>query len=109
MYKNLYCRVFINSKLEIEELYNFINSIVLGRMEAIRTIKTDWGEIDLRKNKDYNDRYINNFIYWPYCLDIEPSKKVEQSIYILNIEDFLKKMKMSEIAVVAACDFESEL
>lgn len=109
MYEDLYCKVFINSKLEIEELYHVINTIVSGRKEGIRTIKTDWAEMDLRKNKEYNDRYIDDFIYWSYYLDIVPSEQVVSSVYIFHIKNFLEKMKLSRITAVAACDFEHEL
>lgn len=109
MYKNLYCKVYIKSSLEIEELFDFINSVVLGKKELIRTIKTDWGEMDLRKNSEYNNKNMKDFVYWPYYLDIQPFEGVDQYTYICNIKKFLEKVKMQGIEVVAACDFESDL
>lgn len=38
MYNNLYCKVYLNSELEIEELYQHINRKVSGKSEPIRTI-----------------------------------------------------------------------
>lgn len=55
MYDNLYCKVYINSELEIEELYQYINERASGKLEPIRIIKTDWGEIDLHKSSDFEE------------------------------------------------------
>lgn len=107
--KNLYCKVFLYSTLETEDLYDFIAGVISGKKEAIRTIKTDWGEMDLRENKEYKDTGINDFLFWPYYLDVEPYEGVEQSVYFSEMKDFLKNLRRSRIAAVPSCDFESEL
>ena len=82
MYNNLYCKVYLRSELEIEELYQHINYKVSGRLEPIRTIETDWGKIDLRRNSDFNPKRLEkepeDFVLWQYYLDIEPEKKIEK-------------------------------
>lgn len=113
MYDDLYCKVYLNSKSEIEELCQQINCVVLGRIEPIRTIITDWGEIDLRKNSDFNPKMLENdpedFIFWQYYLDIEPKKNVDQFSYIAQIAKLLEQLNLVNIKCVASCDFEEEL
>jgi len=113
VYNNLYCKVYLNSELEIEELYQHINCKVSGILEPIRTIKTDWGEIDLRRNSDFNPQRLENdsddYVFWQYYLDIEPKKEVAQSNYIGQIAKLLEQLNSENIKAVASCDFEEDL
>lgn len=113
VYNNLYCKVYLSSELEIEELYQCINCKVLGKLEPIRTIKTNWGEIDLRKNSDFNPEQLKSdpedFVFWQYYLDIVPEKEVEESNYISQIAKLLDELSSESIKVVASCDFEDDL
>ncbi|MDE6662794.1 MAG: 1,4-dihydroxy-6-naphthoate synthase [Lachnospiraceae bacterium] len=113
MYDNLYCKVYINSNLEIEELYQYINERASGRLEPIRIIKTDWGEIDLRRNSDFNPSILENnpedFVFWRYYLDIEPEKGIDETRYIARISKLLEELKSENIKVIASCDFEEEI
>lgn len=106
MYENLYCKVYIHSKLGIEELYQLVNNMVFGTLEPMRSIKTDWGEIDLRRNQEFDPEHLNDFIYWPYYLDMEPLQGIAQDIYIGKVRELLKEMEIHRITAVAACDFE---
>ncbi|MCX4298550.1 MAG: hypothetical protein OSJ73_16200 [Lachnospiraceae bacterium] len=92
MYDNLYCKVYLNSELEIEELYQHINCKVLGRLEPIRTIITDWGEIDLCKNNEFNPQRLiddpENFVFWRYYIDIEQKNKLTNLIILTKLLNF---------------------
>ncbi len=105
--------MYLNSELEIEELYQYINCKVLGRLEPIRTIITDWGEMDLRKNNEFNPQRLiddpENFVFWRYYIDIEPKKQIDQSDYIDQIAKLLKDLNSDNIKAVASCDFEKDL
>mgnify|MGYP000569799146 CR=1 FL=1 len=113
MYNNLYCKVYLNIELEIEELYSYLINLVSGKAEPIRTIKTEWGELDLRKNPDFNFKQIekdpDDFIFWQYYLDIEPQKDIEESKYISQIAKLLNELNKNNIKAVASCDFEELL
>ena len=113
MYDNLYCKVYINSELEIEELYKYINCRVSGRLEYIRAIKTDWGEIVLCKNSDFNPSKLENnpedFVFWRYYLEIEPEKGIDEARYIGQISKLLEALNSENIKVIASCDFEEEI
>ena len=113
MYDNLYCKIYLNSELEIDELFQHIICKVSGRKEYIRTIKTDWGEIDLCRNSDFNVQKLEDdpedFVFWKYYLDIEPEKGIDQYCYINKISKLLEGLKSENIKAVASCDFEEDL
>lgn len=113
MYNNLYCKIYLDSRLEIEELCQYINDKVSGRIELIRTIKTEWGEIDLRRNNDFNPQRLKNnpedFVFWQYYLDIEPKGEIDKSEYIGHIAKLIDEFNSENIKVVASCDFEENL
>ncbi|MBD5491087.1 MAG: 1,4-dihydroxy-6-naphthoate synthase [Lachnospiraceae bacterium] len=113
MYNNLYCKVYLNTELEIEELYQYINSRVLGELEPIRTIKTNWGELDLRRNSDFDFRRLRDnpedFVFWQYYLDIEPMDGINELNYIGYISKLLDELSSLNIKSVASCDFEQDL
>jgi len=110
---NLYCKMYLNTNWEIQELYFYLIHLVSGKIEPIRTIKTDWGELDLRKNPDFDLKQLekepSNFIAWQYYLDIEPQKNTEESDYIRQIARLLNELNKNNMRAVAACDFEDVL
>lgn len=110
---NLYCKVYLNSGLEIEELYQHINCKILGELKPIRTIKMSWGEIDVRRNEDFCPRKLvddpEDFVFWKYYLDIEPKEGADENDYIDQIAKLLVKLKAENFKVVASCDFEEYL
>lgn len=97
--------------MEIDDLYPYLCTMISGEMEPIRTIKTDWGEMDLRRNPDIKpqEEVSDDFIIWPYYLDIEPKAGVDESEYIGQIGRLLKALKQKDIKAVAACDFEEKV
>mgnify|MGYP001625459358 CR=1 FL=1 len=109
MYDSLYCKIYLSSNLDIENLYKCISCIVQGQMEPIRTVKTGWGEIDLRKNSDFDPQRLestpDDFIFWKYYLDIVPQEGIEQAAYINQISSLIKELKKRNISAVASCDF----
>lgn len=113
VYDNLFCRVYLSSEMEIEELYRYINGMVLGKLEPIRGIVTDWGEIDLRKSCDFDPQILENdpedFIFWRYNLEIEPKEETAQADYIAHIAKLIKQLNSENMKAVASCDFEEEL
>ena len=113
MYDNLYCKIYLSSSLDIEDLYKCINCIVQGQMEPIRTVKTGWGEIDLRKNGDFDPQRLestpDDFIFWKYYMDVVPKEGIEQIKYINQISRLIEELSIRNIKAVASCDFEDIL
>lgn len=112
MNNDLYCKIYLDTTIEIEELYLLINELLSGELEPIRTIKTAWCEIDLRRNCDYDlmcsEENREDFIFWKYYMDIEPTNADEKE-YIKGISDLIVKLKRKEVKAVPCCDFEDVL
>lgn len=112
MYDDLYCKVFVDTNLNYEEIFSNVMNYSSGKKESFSYIVTDWCGMFIQKNKEYNkEQYLqdtNDFLYWKYYLDIEPIK-TDEDTYIKRIGDLLKHLKEYCKGVVAACDFEDEL
>ena len=112
MYDNLFCKIFIDADMEYEKLFTMIKDYIRGEKEAISYISTDWSNISVQKNKEYDmNKYLlnpNDFLYWKYYLDMEP-KNVDEKIYIREIAGLLSGLREQGICAIAACDFENEL
>ncbi len=113
IYDSLYCKIFIDSECDMDFLINKINELVSGQKKLFRTIDTEFGELDVNKNEDFDSekRCIkpNGFLYSRYYLDVEPNEQIEQEDYIANISKLLQDLWKSDFEAVAACDFEEEL
>lgn len=113
MYDHLYCKLYLSSRLDIEELYECINCLIQGQMDPIRTVKTQWGEMDLRKNSDFDPQRLENtpddFIFWKYYLDIVPQEGIDQTTYIKQISWLIEELGIRNVKAVASCDFEDIL
>ena len=109
---NLYCKIYLDTRLEIEELYLLINELLAGELEPIRTIKTAWCEMDLRRNSEFDlkrlEKNSEDFIFWKYYLDVEPMDTDEKE-YIKGISDLIIKLKGKEVKAVPSCGFEEAL
>jgi len=112
-YNNLYCKIFIDTEIDMDSLINKITEMVTGQKELFRTIVTKFGEIDVNKNEDFNAEKRcmkpDGFLYSRYYLDIEPNKEIEQGNYIANVSNLLRVLWQNSFEAVAACDFEDEL
>ena len=83
-----------------------------GRCLFCTIIKTIWGEIDLRKNKEFGLKCLEenqeDFIFWKFYLDIEPMK-VDEKEYIRGISNLIMNLKEKSIRAVPSCDFEDDI
>lgn len=112
MYNDLYCKVFIDTNLSYEELFSRIMNYIGGKKESFSYVVTDWCDMFIQKNKEYNiEQYIldsTDFLYWKYYLDIEP-QNIDECEYIKNIANLLSYLREYCKGVVIACDFEDEV
>ena len=109
MYDNLYCKVFIDADMDYDCLFSLIMDYVDGQKKAIDYIITDWCDISVRQNKEFNpEKYSadpTDFIYWRYLLDIDPLN-LDEDKYINKITELLGWLRGQCRGVVIACDFE---
>lgn len=112
MHNSLYCKIFIDSNLDYDELFELVMKYVSGRKEAVTYISADWCSISVQRNKEYStERYMlnpNDFLYWKNYLDIEPTN-IEEGVYINKLSDMLVCIRQHCKNAIAACDFEDEL
>lgn len=112
MYEDLYCKLFINTERQVENIFEVICLILKGEVQPIRTIKTKEAEFDLRINKEFDlgkgKNKNDGFLYWMYFLDIEPTG-YDECGYIKVIYKLVNELRKQGIETVAACDFEKEL
>jgi hypothetical protein len=103
--------MFVDIQCSRDELIDKIIDFTGGKRELLRTIITSFGEVDVIENKAfYSDKkQHDNFLYYMYYLDIEPSIQSDEMEYIASIRKLLRQFKLQGTNVVAACDFESEL
>lgn len=112
MYDDLYCKVFVDTDIDYEKLFALLINYVDGKKEAVSYIVTEWCDISVQKNKEYNvEQYLldaTDFLYWKYYLDIEPHN-IDKSQYIKNIANLLRCLGGCCKGVIIACDFEDEI
>lgn len=110
-----YCKVFINKDIQRFQLNRIINHIVSGRFDGFDgfdgfNIDTWWGSIYLDDNDAAKPPWgkVNDedFIYWRYFMDIEPSDEVKREDYIGSIAELMTELYNIGCQVIAACDFE---
>ncbi len=81
-----------------------------GKKEFVSYIITDWCEMSIQRNKEYNkEKYLqdtDDFLYWKYYLDME-SIGTDEDTYIKRIHALINHLKGYCNGVVAACDFEN--
>ncbi len=115
MNRDSFCKIYIFSNLDYDNLFNLILKRVNGKKEAISCIRSDWCEACLKKNKEYSEEYYlsnkEDFIYWNYYLDIEASENagIADFSYIKKIRELIICLRDFCDGVVASCDFEEFL
>jgi hypothetical protein len=112
LYKDLYCKIFIDTEIVKEELIELLHKRIRGEISK-SNITSNSLDIHVSKNHDFdkiqkNDK-LNGFLYSQYYLDIEPMNSIDQEIYINNIAELLNYLWKMNMKSVAACDFEEEL
>lgn len=104
----MYCKLYINSKMSVNDLYEICIELLSGDKEGIRTISTQYLEFDLRKNNEYDIDKLDTFLFWKYYADIEP-KDIKREEYVNSIRNLRFNLRDRNIDTIAACDFEDEL
>ena len=109
----LYCKIFIDTAHSRSELFNKLQGFLNGAASSFGYINTEWCEACLRNNSYYSEKeycsYREDFVIWPYYLEIYNDDRSEPSAYIQNIKNLIAYLKNFCKGVAAACDFENSL
>ncbi|UKS27362.1 1,4-dihydroxy-6-naphthoate synthase [Paenibacillus sp. HWE-109] len=114
-YDNLYCKLFIDTDIDINSLFDLVCQIVSGFRKVMRTVVTDLSEIDIMKNDDFDalkkDYGSDGFLFFKYYCDIQPTDYIglDEGKYISSVSLLLESLWDIKINAVCACDFEGEL
>ncbi len=65
--------------------------------------------VDCFNNDARDDSKQDNFIYWPYYLEIDSSNTADSKKFIQDIRNLIGDLKSQSFHVVPSCDFEDEL
>jgi len=104
---DLYCKIFIDTYLEYNEVYESVKNFICGQKQAVSFMISDWCSLSIRRNREYISE-SSDFLYWKFIVDIEPQENVSDNFYIDKIKKLMLFLKQKHNAV-CACDFEELL
>lgn len=109
--EDLYCKLYIASNLEKNELLKFIAEIIDGDI-SIRTVESKTLEVSVIVNEDYDENQSykdDDFLHYPYYCEIDPVEKINPSLYKMTISKLVTSLRKREMRTIVACDFEDDL
>jgi hypothetical protein len=109
--QDLYCKIFVNTDITRDSLIRKVAKFAGGHSE-MRIITSPMMEIYVDVNDEYDEtksRGEDGFLYFPFCLDIEPVANADDDAYIRSVNRLLENLRAEGFQTAAACDFEDEL
>lgn len=109
---DLYCTIFVSTDMNRSLLSDLIASLLEGEKAGL-LINTGSMALEVIDNEDADSSKQQDpergFLYYPFCLDIEPAEPIVESDYIRDIGKLLTALRSHGCKAVAACDFEDQL
>ncbi len=101
-----YCRLYTNTTLDKNELFNKIYAYTGGNISCINGITTSWGFISVTKNgcSDKTERSNRQL-----CVEAEIYNNVSEECYIKNINGLIEHMEDFCSGITPLCDFKNNL
>ena len=113
MDESLYCKLFVDSSLDIDELAGLLSKLVKGSVDSFHKIRTELLTLDCMVSHSRDELLSrvseDGFIFYKFYLDIEPVIGVPRDEYISQIGSLIGLLRARDIKAVPACDFEDEL
>lgn len=111
--EDLYCKIFINSSMSIEELTQEIGNFFDIVPDKFLSIENDYLTVDILKNKEFDREkaqdFPDGFLYFPYFLDIDSTENTERKEYIEVVGDLTLYLWDKKCQLVVSSDFEEDL
>lgn len=108
----LFCRMYVDANLDPEGMVEAVHGTI-GGMKRDATIMTRDTTVHVRVNKDNDvdvrEKEPDNFLYFAYSFEIEPSDYADRAPYLKRVADLVKGLWDQGHRAVASCDFEDEL
>src|SRR5665213_1953113 len=113
---DLDCRIFIDARRTPDEIVALV-ALAIGDVEegapAARTIRTPWGEFEIRRNKEADTAratdFPDGFLYFPYTVEFYPLSKTRREERISLAAKILNCFWDRSLPAIAVCDYEDQL
>lgn len=86
-----YCKLYIRSSLCLSQVYRILTKILNSKITG-RTIKTSILIVDVFENKNFCFE-AENFVFWPFYLEIEAIDGVNEEDFIASIQTLIDNIK----------------
>lgn len=107
-----FCRLYVDIDWELETLNDAVVKATGGRIERF-SIRTSWGEADVRRNKEHDlTRKMapdDGFLFGRYFVELEPHTETKEHDYVRSVAELVVALRRQGISVVPSCDFEEKL
>lgn len=111
--EDLYCKIFINSPMLIEELTKKISDFLELKLDKFLSIESEFFTVDILKNKEFDEEkskdFPDGFLFFPYFLNIDSTENTEREKYIQMIGDLTIYLWGEKCQLVVSSDFEDDL
>ena len=108
--RDLYCKIFVDTKSRHADLVGWVCEILGGRVREYE-VSCDALVADVLENDEHGRTGLTGpeFLYYRYFVDIEPNAGIDRDAYIERVRSLVAGLRDRGCSVVAACDFEDEL
>lgn len=109
---DLFTKIFLDTDVEKAFIIETVSKIVKGTVDG-SNILTEQTDIYIFNNGDFAEDKRNQgddeFLYYKYYFEIEPTEDTIDSSFILEISNLLTALWEAGYKAVAACNFEELL
>ena len=106
--ENLFCKLYVDGPLDRADLLSMLQKASGGVVDG-RTLYARTYELDVSRNDEFDPRQPENFLFFPFLIDIEPKIDAPRTEFVTDVGRLLQSLESSGIRAVASCDFEDEL
>ena len=111
--EDLGCEIYVDTDVDEDDLFRLVCSLTGALKGELRTITTDWSEIDIKRNEVFDEirrlEELDGFLYYRYYFDVEPGESISRDRMIESVGKFLEGLWGLGWKAVTACDYEDEL
>lgn len=109
---DLFTKIYLDTDVEKEAVIDILSKNVCGTISG-SNVSTEQADIYIFNNGDFDEdrRNLGNdeFLYYKYCLEIEPAENVENNAFVVEVSNLLIKLWDAGYKAIASCDFEELL
>lgn len=109
MPEDLYCKIYVDAPIGKEALKQALLEISGGHLVAL-TVTTDIFELSVFRTRPGALGGLDDFLRWPYYLEIEPvSDGTDEEAYLSALASLIRALLAKGFGAVPSCGFEDQL